>query len=70
MPIYLSFVGLAPYRLSHLGNLKGMFYWINLMQEPEFRVAHRVADVERDQMQAKMHLYTYISAYIQAFNNK
>ena len=27
-------------------------------------------DVEQDQMQAKMHLYTHISAYIQAFNNK
>ena len=27
-------------------------------------------DVERDQMQAKMHLYTHISAYIQVINNK
>ena len=27
-------------------------------------------DVERDQMQAKMHLYTHISAYIQAFNTQ
>ena len=29
-----------------------------------------VSDVEQDQMQAKIHLYTHISAYIQAFNNK
>ena len=28
------------------------------------------SDVERDQMQAKMHLYAHIFAYIQAFNNK
>ena len=28
------------------------------------------ADVERDQMQAKMPLYMHISVYIQAFNNK
>ena len=27
-------------------------------------------DVEWDQMQAKMHLYTHISAYTQAFNHK
>ena len=27
-------------------------------------------DVERNQMQAKMHLYTHISAYIQAFKHK
>ena len=27
-------------------------------------------DVEWDQMQAKMHLYMHISAYIQALNNK
>ena len=27
-------------------------------------------DIEQDQMQAKMHLYTHISAYIQVINNK
>ena len=27
-------------------------------------------DVEQDQMQAKMHLYTHISAYIQVINKK
>ena len=27
-------------------------------------------NVERDQMQAKMHLYMHISAYVQAINNK
>ena len=27
-------------------------------------------DVEQDQMQAKMHLYTHISVHIQAFNHK
>ena len=30
----------------------------------------QLADVERDQMQAKMPLYTHISAYIQVINNK
>ena len=31
---------------------------------------HTANDVERDQMQAKVHLYTHISAYIQVINNK
>ena len=34
------------------------------------RIVHRLPDVERDQMQAKMHLYTHMSAYIQEINNK
>ena len=34
------------------------------------RLDLKVIDIEQDQMQAKMHLYTHIFAYIQAFNNQ
>ena len=43
VPVCLSFVGLAPYKLPHLGNSKGMLCWVNLRQDPEFCMAYRVA---------------------------